>query len=56
VLPDKCDGLNYDLKPGFEKFIDHIPHQHFIDNLLKWIINNKEKLVNKEPTETKLVM
>lgn len=48
VLPEDCNNCNFDLTLGISKFIEHIPHQHHIDALLKWIIENKERLINKD--------
>ena len=43
---DSKEEVNFDLTLGLSKFIEHIPHQKYIDTLLKWIINNKDQLLS----------
>ncbi|RNA07088.1 decapping and exoribonuclease [Brachionus plicatilis] len=51
ALPKICENLSFDLKIGLEKFVHHIPHQNGIDQLLRWILSNKEKVTQKNKTK-----
>lgn len=45
ALPENPFNCRFDLKLGLEKFIPHIPHQHGIDTLLEWVVQNKTRLM-----------
>lgn len=53
VLPKNCDQVEFDLKPGMDKFVPHIPHIKGIDAILKWILENKKKLIHRKPNSYK---
>jgi hypothetical protein len=44
-LPKEVDNLNFDLKIGFEKFENFNNSRKYIDNLLEWMIDNKDKIL-----------
>ncbi len=51
VLPETYPACNFDLKVGISEFVEHIPHQHGIDALLRWILRNKTKLYTPDKTK-----
>ncbi len=53
-MPKDTKNLNFDLKLGLDQFVPHIPHQKGIDAILKWIVENKEKLQNKNGSSSSI--
>lgn len=48
VLPKEDVKFYFDLKLGLSEFVPHIPHQNGIDNLLTWILENKNSISNND--------